>query len=49
MRGSRRHTNIAALAPQCDAATDIVDELVFFDAILRPFRAELKLFGPLLL
>ena len=47
--GGRRHADVAALAPQRDAAADVVDELVLFDAVLCPLGVELKLLGALLL
>lgn len=47
--GGRRDADIAARAPQSDASPDIVNKLVFFDPVLRPFGIELKLLGPLLL
>lgn len=40
---SRRYTNITALAPHCDATTDVVNELIFFNAVLCPLRVEWKL------
>ena len=41
---SRRYTDLTALAPDYDAAADVVDELVLFDAVLCPFRLEYGLF-----
>ena len=49
LRGGRRHAKVTALALHGDAAADVVDELVLLDAVLCPFRLELKLLGPLLL
>jgi hypothetical protein len=46
--GRRGHAHITAGPRQPDAATNIVDELVLFDAILSPFRVELKLLTLLL-
>jgi hypothetical protein len=40
--GSWSHADVAALAPQRDAAADVVHQLVFFDAILCPLRVELR-------
>ena len=40
LRGRWRDANVPAGTPQGDAAADIVDELVFFDAVLSPFRFE---------
>ena len=48
-RGRRRDADVAALAPERDAATDVVDELVLFDAVLGPLGVEQQLLGPLLL
>ena len=39
------HTYVAALAPQCDAAADVVDELVLLYAVLCPLGVEIKLLG----
>ena len=38
-----RHADIAALAPQGNAAPDVVDELVLLDTVLRPFRLDEEL------
>src|SRR5690606_33848669 len=43
-RGGRCHPDVAALAPDGNAAADVVDELVFFDAVLGPL-VELRLLG----
>lgn len=41
----RRHADMAPLSPQGDAVTDLVDELVFLDPVLRPLGVEGELPG----
>lgn len=43
-----RHAEIAAFQPECHVSTDLIDEFVLFEAVLRPFGIECQLFCPLL-
>jgi len=41
--GGGSYADVSALAPQGNAPTDVVDQLVLFYAVLGPLRFELKL------
>jgi hypothetical protein len=48
LRGHARDSEVAVLTPLLHPAADLIDELVFFNAILCPFGIKLKLFAFLL-
>ena len=48
-RSGWSHAQVATNSPQGNTATDVVDQLVLFDPILRPLGFELKLLGAFLL